>query len=1092
MKRILLLCLTAVFTLASVELWAQERTISGRVTSTEDGSPLPGVNVVLKGTTNGSVTDAEGNYRLTVPSEGGTLVFTFIGLRSQEVEIGGRTTIDLNMEQDVTQLSEVVVTALNVSRETKTLPYAVQEVKAKQLNITNDANLKTALAGKVAGVQVAGQAGSKLGEFGKIRIRGRVSLNQDADPLYVVDGVPMSDPNDIDMDNVESLNVLKGPNATALYGQRGDAGVIEITTKKGSSNNISVELLNSTTWDKVAYLPKYQNKYGLGYEGEDSFATFDFNGGVGPYGAFPAEWSVFDGARYIQWDNNYADESWGPKFDNAPYVPWYAWWPGSAEKPNPYFGKTVPYSAQPDNVKDFFETGVSMKNTVSISGGTNAFRGRFSYSKLDQSGIIPSTDLNKHFFLTNFDFNASQRLNLAASVKYTMSKVIGDYDDGYANQTSGSFNQWFNRNLEMDKLRELKDLTTPKGYSASWNWWGPDYYTLGGGYDKPAFWFNPYTYMEKFKQIQNRDNLTASLRANFKINDKFNVTGQVSRNQNVYKREFYFPFFLANSAAPNLYNAWINSFGLYDRQQSENNYLGQLNYKQSFSNGDFDVAAMVGGNVRHDHYDRFSAEMNVGAKEGGLIIPDDYRFSNAGEVPTPTSFVWDKEVRSLFGNVSLGYKGMAYLDASYRQDWSSALPENNNGYGYYSLGASFVFSEVLDSDVLSFGKFRAGIAQVGSDVDALTISQTYPIAAKPFSSSIVMYTPTTLVDPNLTPAINNSFETGLDLKFLENRIGLSLTWFTETRTNEIVSVGISRATGYSNFLTNVGESNRKGIEAVLTADVLKMANGFTWTTNFNIAKYQNEVIALAEGTDAMPGPGGSDDWGFVTVYQQLGGTWGQLRGRGFARDENGNKIVQDNGLYETTPDQYFGSILPDFQGGWLNTFSFKGLSLQVAMDFQKGGKFFSLSEMWGEYSGLMAATAATNDRGGNVRDDETETGGVHVIGVLADGTPFDEYVNGYEYYQQFQTNTIAEEYIHEASYIKLRDVSLSYDFGKMLSSQRYIKGLTIGIVGRNLARFGMSKDNKNSWDPSEISGTGFESGQLPGTRSYGVNVRLTF
>src|SRR5690349_10487192 len=372
MKRILLLCLTAVFTLASSELWAQERTISGRVTSSEDGTALPGVNVVLKGTTNGSVTDTDGNYRLTVPSEGGTLVFTFIGLRSQEVEIGTSTTIDLQMDQDITQLSEVVVTALNERRETKTLPYATQEVKAKQLNITQDMNIKNAISGKVAGVQVLGQAGSKLGSFGAIRIRGGISLTKDDEPMYVVDGVPGVDPNDIDMENVESVNVLKGPNANALYGQRGESGVILITTKKGGGQNLSVELTSSTTFDKVAYLPKYQNKYGGGYEGDASWGTFDFGAD-----AYPTEWQVFDGKRYLLFDNNYADESWGPAFDNQDYVPWYAWWPGTTDNPNPYYGKTAKYSAQPNNVKDFYETGKTLKNTVAVSGGNKQFSGRF-------------------------------------------------------------------------------------------------------------------------------------------------------------------------------------------------------------------------------------------------------------------------------------------------------------------------------------------------------------------------------------------------------------------------------------------------------------------------------------------------------------------------------------------------------------------------------------------------------------------------------------------------------------------------------------------------------------------------------------------
>lgn len=1092
MRRILLLCLTAVFTLASSELWAQERTVSGRVTSTEDGSALPGVNVVVKGTTNGAVTDAEGTFNLKVPSDGGTLVFTFIGLKSQEVEVGTRTTIDVQMEQDATQLSEVVVTALGVSREVKTLPYASQEVKAKQLNITNDANLKTALAGKVAGVQMVGQAGSKLGEFGKIRIRGRVSLTSDSDPLWVVDGVPMQDPNDIDMNNVETVNVLKGPNATALYGQRGDAGVIEITTKKGTSNNVSIELQNATTWDRVAYLPKYQNLYGIGYEGEGSFQTFDF--AAGGYGAeaYPAGWSVFDGQRYIYGDNNYADESWGPKFDNQPYIPWYAWWPGTAENPNPYYGQTVPYSAQPNNVKDFFETGVSMKNTISIAGGGKTFNGRFSYSNLDQSGIIPSTQLDKHFFFTNFDVNVTEKLSFNTNVKFTTSEIQGDYDDGYANQTSGSFNQWFNRNLDVNKLRELKDLKTFDGYTASWNWWGPEYYTLGGGFHKPAFWFNPYTYMENYKRIQKTNNLTAAVRLNYKINDMFSFNGMVSRNQNQYNREFYFPFVLANSAAPELYNAWINSFGIYKRTQAENNYLGQILFKKRLGGDDFDISAMIGGNIRHDTYDRFQAEMNPGAKSGGLIIPDDYRFANAGEVPTPSSFAYEKEVRSLFGNASIGYKGTAYLDGSYRKDWSSALPSNRNGYGYYSLGGSLIFSELVDLGPLSFGKVRAGVAQVGSDVDALATSPLYPIAQKPFNTTVVMYTPGTLVDPNLKPAINTSFETGIDLKFLEDRIGLNVTYFTETRKDEIVTIGIPKASGYSNYTTNIGEGKRSGFEIALSADVVRMSNGFSWNTLFNIAKYENEVVELAPGIDAIPGPGGSDDWSFATVYQRVKGQWGELRGRGIAKDDNGNYILEANGLYKTQTDVYFGSVLPKFSGGFVNTFSFKGISLQVAMDFQKDGKFFSLSEMWGEYSGLLESTAATNDRGGNIRDDESELGGVHVVGVDENGNPIDTYVNGYDYYQQFQTNTIAEPYIHNASFIKVRDISVSYDLSKLIRNTRFIKGASIGLVARNVARFGLSKDNVHKWDPSELSGTYGESGQLPGTRSYGVNVKVTF
>jgi TonB-linked SusC/RagA family outer membrane protein len=1071
------------FTFAYMQAWAQERTISGKVTSTEDGTPLPGVNVVLKATTNGTVTDTEGNYSLSVPQSGGTLVFTFIGLKSQEVEIGSRSTVDIQMAPDVTQLSEVVVTALNERREVKTLPYASQEIKSSTLNITQDANIKNALAGKIAGVQVVGQAGSKLGQFGKIRVRGAVSLTSDNDPLYVVDGIPTADPNDIDMENVESVNVLKGPNATALYGQRAEAGVIVITTKKGSEN-LSVELSNSTTIDKVAYLPKYQNVYGGGYEGNDSFGTFDFSSAD-----YPAEWEVFNGKRYLLFDNNYADESWGPKFDGQEYVPWYAWWPDS-----PYYGQTAKYEAQPNNIKDFYETGVTLKNTIAISGGNKMFNGRVSYSNLDQTGIIPSTWLKKHFVNTNFTFNATDRLSITSNIRFTRATIRGNYDDTYGNQTSGSFNSWFNRNLDMNKMKELKDLKTPRGYTASWNWWGPDYYLDGGGYEKPAFWFNPYTFLENYKITQNNNNYTGALTATYKLTEKFDVTGTISRNQTEYASDFYFPFLLSNSAAPDLYNPWINSFGVSRRTEFENNYNAALRYKNTFANGDFDISAFVGGNLRKNSYNRFSAEMNPGNKTGGLIIPDLYNFANAGEVPTPSTFRWEKKVNSIYGNVSLGFRQIVFLDLAYRRDWSSALPSNKNGYGYPSIGTSFIFSELLaNQSVLSFGKFRASWAQVGNDVDALRINQIYPIAQKPFNGSVLMYTPTTLVDPNLTPAINTSFETGFDTKFLENRLALSFTYYRETKKDEIIDVSIPAGSGYSTFLTNAGEVQRNGIEISLSGDVVRLDNGFTWNALINWSRYNSEVISLPNDLEAINGPGGSDDFTNIFVIHQLGAKWGQLRGRGIARDENGNKIVDSgSGLYQTVNDVYYGSVIPDFNGGFINTFTFKGLTLTAAFDFQKGGKFFSLTEMWGNYSGLLAETAAINENGKNIRDDVAEGGGVHVVGVDENGDVFDDFVDGYSYSQQFQANVIPEPYIHGASYIKLRDLNLSYDLASLLKNKRVLKGASIGLVARNVARFGFSKDNKHKWDPSELSNTFGENAQLPGTRSYGVNVKLTF
>ena len=1070
------------FFLFSFITWGQERTVSGKVTSLDDGSTLPGVNVILKGTSTGTVTDVDGNYSLSVPSEGGTLIFSFVGLSTQEVEIGSRSVIDVQMATDIKQLSEVVVTALGIEREKATVTYATQEVSSEQLNITQDANIKSALAGKVAGVQINGQAGSKLGSFGKIRIRGAISLTSDSDPLYVVDGVPTDDPNTVDMDNVASVNVLKGPNATALYGQRAEAGVVVITTKKGS-DKLSVEIFNSTTWDKVSYLPKMQDLYGQGY-GQDAFATFSYDASI-----HPEEWEVFDGERYIEWDHNYADESWGPAFDGEDYVPWYAWWPDS-----PYYGETAKWNAQPDNIKDFYETGVSMKNGIAVSGGNDAFAARLSYTNLNITGITPYTDLEKHFINSNFEFNATDKLKITSNIRYTNQVVNGEFDDGYGNQTTGSFNSWFARNVEMDKLRELKDLTTFDGHSASWNWWGPDYYAnYGGGFKKAAFWFNPYTYLERYDQTRTDDNYVVNLTASYSITDNLALSVTGSRNATEYKREYYFPFFLSNSAAPELYNSWSNSFGKYDRSTSENNFSADLRYNNDF--GDLDVSAFFGGNIRQNNYDRISTDMPVGAKSGGLIIPDVYTFANAGIKPTTDQYIWEKQVNSMYGNVSLGYRDFLYLDMSYRRDWSSALPPEKNGYGYPSIGASFIFSELTDGvDFLSFGKLRGGWAQVGNDVDALRINPVYGTADQPFGgTNVIMSTPTQAVDPDIKPSTNTSIEAGVDLRFIESRIGLSFTYYDETREDEIIPVSVPRGSGYDTYLTNAGASSRHGIEVVLDGDIFKSRDGFNWNMMVNFAKNTTTVDELPNGLESTVAPGGSGAFGFVSMIHELGNNWGQLRGTAIKRDDQGNPVLQANGLYAVELDQFLGSVLPDFTGGVINTMSYKGITLMASIDFQKGGKFFSLTEQWGGYSGLTEETAAINDKGNNIRDAVSEGGGVHVTGVDESGAPVDMYVEALAYWGQFYGNRLAEPFIHDASYIKLRDVSLSYDLSNLsFIKNSFIKGVTIGVVGRNLWLISVSDDNKHRWDPSELSQTYGENGQLPGTRSYGVNVRLTF
>ncbi len=1088
MKRILLTCLTAVFALVSSEVWAQERTISGRVTSIEDGTSLPGVNVVLKGTTRGAVTDADGNYTLSVPAEGGTLVFTFIGLTTQEVEIGNRTIIDLQMSQDVTQLSEVVVTALNVSREAKTLPYATQTVKAENLNITQSVDVKGALSGKVAGVQVLSQAGSKLGEFGSIRVRGSLSLTQDKEPLYVLDGVPVQNPNDIDMNNIESINVLKGPNATALYGQRGDAGVILLTSKKGTRGaGLSLEFQSATTLDKVAYnLPKMQNLYGGGYDGEGSFGTFDFNGGAGPYGDYLQEWNVFNGKRYLLYDNNYADESWGPKFDGQDYVPWYAWWPNS-----PYFGQTAKYVAQPDNVRDFYQTGVSSKNTVALRGGGSNYNVSLAYTNFKQKGVTPFTDYIKHYVAAGTQFDASERLKISSNIRYSNSEINGDFNDGYGNLTTGSLNNWFSRGTDVSKLRELRNLTTPDGFSTSWNFWGPDYYTLGGDYRKPAFWFNPYMYMEQFDQIQKNDNLSGNLAADFSITNDLTFHVNAARDLTEYKRDYFVPFFISNSAGVELYNPFQNSFGRYQRQETESNYTAELRYHKATET--LDVSTFVGGNLRHNTYRRIQADMPTTATSGGLIIPDVYTFSNAAIPPVPSTYEYEKRVNSLYGSVSVGIKDLVYIDGVYRRDFDSALPATRNGYGYGSLGANFIFSEVLQSlDFLSFGKVRGGWAKVGTDVAPLQLDPIYGTSAQAFQGTNIMtYTSNSLVDPNLVVPNNTAIEGGLDARFLEGRLGFSFTYFNEKRKDDIVPIQIPSTTGYSSFNTNAGLSHRSGVEISLDGDVLRSPTGLTWNVLFNFSKSRSIIDELPAGQTSMVAPGGSGAFGFVSMTHELGSDWGQLRGTEIKRDANGNPVLRANGNYDFVLNSYLGSVQPDFYGGIVNRFDYKGVQLVVNIDYQKGGKFFSLTEQWGQYTGLLEETAVTNENGKNVRDDVAEGGGVRVVGVDANGEAVDTYVDAHQYFSQFYGNRLAEPFVHDKSYIKVREIALSYDLKKILNVA-FIKGASIGLVARNVALFGLDPENVHRWDPQSMSDRYGENALLPQTRSYGVNLNLRF
>lgn len=1079
--------------------FAQSGSLTGTVTDAQTGEPLVGANVYISELQKGSPTDVNGEYEITdIPVGTYEVRVSYIGYTetTQTVEItSGTNELDFALQAGM-ELSELVVTALGDEVNRNSVTFSTQEVEAEQLNVTQDANIKTSLAGKVAGVQILGQAGSKLGESGNIRVRGAISLTNDlAEPLYVVDGVPGVDPNMIDMNNVQDVNVLKGPNATALYGQRGENGVVIISTKGADASGVSVELNNALTVQRVAYLPEYQNQYGQGYGGESEWTEFNYDPSY-----HPSYFEPMDGTRYIA--SSYADESWGPKFDGSEYTPWYAWFPDS-----PYYGETATWEAQPDNIKNFYDQGVTNKASFAVNYAQDTYSARVSYANLNQSGILPYSDLNKHFMGAKFNADITEAFNVGVNFKYSLQDVTGDVrSDGYGNQTSGSFNSWFARQLDVDKMKELQNMKTPEGYLTSWNWWNPNNYAAGESYKKPTFWYNSYKWMDDYYTGRDTDDMLINVDASYQLGDNWEVTASANRSVESRNDRWEVPYTFEYSAAHDLYMAFVNSFGIDKRTWTENNYGGRLNYQDNF--GDWSVDAFGGTTMRIQHYERFSAEMAQGNyQSGGLIIPNVYQYSNSREQIVPVEQDWDKQVFSLYGRANFGYKDMLYLNGSYRQDWSSALPNDNNGYGYPSIGASFVFTELLESDVLSYGKIRAGWAQVGTDVGAEELLPSYVLSSNPYTNPTtqevtpLLYTDGTRIDPNIKPAINSSFEVGADLRFFQDLLGLNVTYYSDVRQDEIIPISLSTSTGQTGYLTNAGRAEREGVEVQLDMTPISNEN-FQWTSTLNFSHSYTEVTDLPQDLQTYQIDNTTSSFSFVNITHEVGKEWGQLRAAGIKRNENGLPVLNPaNGLYVAEQNMNFGSVLPDFTGGFLNNFTYKGLNLLAAIDFQKGGQFFSLSEQWGSYSGLLEETAGTNDLGNPKRDPvydgdgnllpEGERGGVHVVGVDEDGNEVDMYVPALDYYGQWYANRLAEPFIHDASFIKLRELSLSYALpqewiGGFLSSAR------IGVVGRNLWMIALSGDNKHNWDPSELSMTYGENGQLPGTRSYGININVTF
>jgi TonB-linked SusC/RagA family outer membrane protein len=1070
MKQILLSIFGGALLLCS-HAYAQSREVTGKVTSKEDGSVLPGVNITLRGTNRGTTTNSDGEYSISA-SSGATLVFSFIGFIKQEAQVGSQTLINISLATDETDLQEVIITSLGIARDKKALGYSVQEIKGEKLTLARDANIGNALAGKIAGVQVLGQSAAKFGTP-SIRIRGINSLTG-SDPLYVVDGTP-TDISMVNMDDVESLSVLKGPSATALYGNRASAGVVVVTTKRAKSGETSLTLNHSSTRDQISLLPKYQNEYGGGYSQE--WETFEYKSAI-----HPATWASFDGQKILDYS---ADESWGPKLDGVAHRSAFSWQPG------PEFGKETPFSPNPNNVRDFFEIPVSSNSNIAFAKAGENYSSRISYTHITNNGIIPNSKQSRDYISTRSSITFAKNLTAELNMNYTGTKTLNTPADRYGssggtgqvsglfgvnsatingnNQTVGSFNQWFQRQL---KIEDLKNYKNPDGTFRSWN--------IGSPLDpKPKYWDSPYTQIYENSNLSRLQRIFGDVGLTYRFNNYLKATGKFRRDYGTYIQS-------GQIAARTLNAGGLGAFAYITGVSLENNFEGLISFDKTF--GKVSILLNAGANARFNR-----SEGTYQSTVGGLTTPGYYNISASKDRPISANYLFERKVNSVYANVSLGYNDVLFVEGSVRNDWSSTLPASNNSYLYPSISSSLVFSEFIPSNsILSFGKIRAGYAQVGTDLGPYQTSLAYSVGTN-YGNNPSMFLPGTLPNSMLKPGMSSSYEGGIDLKFFKNRIGLEFTAYKNNNSNQIIPLAVASTSGYNNAVVNAGLITTTGLELHISATPVR-TNDFTWDLDLNADRNQSKVVELTEQSKnyQLDGP----QWRALTLNARVGQSWGMLEGVGIKKDANGKKVVYSPtpenikagraGLYVKENNVNLGNVLPKFKGGFINAFQYKSFSLQASTDFVVGGKFLSVTRMFNAGSGLAAETAGNNELGNPKRDPADKGGGILLDAVTEDGQPNTHRVDTQNLYENWLF-ALNENWIYDKTYVKLRELSFGYKIPNRYLG-KFVKSASVSLIGRNLLLIYSAIDG--GIDISETETMWFEGGQLPPVRSIGVNLRL--
>jgi len=1061
---------------------AQKKVITGKATSKEDGSTLPGVTVIVKGTTIGTTTSIDGTYSLDVPTTSKTLLFSFVGMKSIEIAIGNSKTINAVLEPDIMNIEGVVVTALGITREKKALGYSVQEVSGDELATGAETNMINSLSGRVSGISIS--SSTTMGGSSRVLLRGARSITGNNQPLYVVDGIPIDNSNfadidrtsltaaaeqvrggggvdygnmaqDINPNDIASISVLKGANAAALYGSRATNGVIIITTKKGKPSKkgvIGITYNTGVTFEQVSVLPDYQNEYGGGY-----YQHFDS--------------TTIDGVKYAVAYYG-ADESWGPKMEGQQVLQWwglYDYEQGITNTP-----ETGAWEANPDNIKNFFETGITLRNNISFTSGTDRRNFRLSYTNLDKTGVVPNSSLKRNTLNFSGMSKFGKKVTVNSNITYVNNTSQAIPDNGYSdNSIMQKFAQWGQRQWDMDKM---SDYINPDGTQRTWN-------RISATNPKAAYSDNAYWTQNMNYNTNDRDRLYGNIKLNYNINDWLSLSTSINTDRYTDRITYRVAEF---SHATTDFTEEI-------RQVSEINADLLLNVKHDFSD-DLSFHGFIGYNTMDRKYNR-----NIGSVSGGLSIPGFYSLNNSNDPIFVDDYNSQKKIHTVLGNASFGYKRMLYVDITARNDWSSTLPVDNWSYFYPSVTGSFVFSQLgllKDVNWLSFGKVRVGYAKVGSDTDPYRLYATY-IPLDNFGSMPRYSLPSRLNNSELRPEQTTSMEYGTELKFFNNRIGLDLTYYNTSTIDQIFPVSVTSTSGYSTIMKNAGEMTNKGIETMLYLTPVKTDN-FSWDIMLNWSKNTNEVVKLYDGVENI---NLTSLWG-VYVTAREGEAYGMIRSSNFVYDENDNVVVDGNGQYLVSQEiEELGSVLPDWTGGVGNTFRYKNLSLNVLIDVRKGGHLFSTTHMFGSWTGLFEESVRNNPKGNPERDPLSEGGGVliedAVVGhfdgdgnLIIDNQTNDIYVDAYDYAYAHYSGPRAQN-VFETDYWKLREVSIGYYLPESIVSKTFFDGIQISLVGRNLFMWGTKVPHI---DPEQATNSGniqgLEGGTNPSVRTYGFNLRF--